>query len=209
MTNKTKDQIKELRLKVLTSACAVIEQQGIDKTCISSIARHAGVSRSSIYAQFDGRIGLMCALCHFLAQKTSIYRLLEQASAPTEPDPLGKLEQVLRMFACPDNHDIAGQGAWRILLYLQSCAQVSNSVALNQACAELIASRQHQLLRVLYNAVNKGQLPPSFDPAWGASIIASCLTANLNNTLVGAPAEPVLQHPHAAARLIALLKAMP
>ena len=84
----TAPSAKATRRRILASAIANFERVGYDATTITSVARDAGVSASTVYALFDSRAGLGVAV---LLDQASAQDLTSSADVSDENSPIAVL----------------------------------------------------------------------------------------------------------------------
>ncbi len=86
----------QTRIRVLSAARDLLmESSGISAFSIDAVARQADVARMTIYHQFGSKIGLLEALCDFLAEQGGMEKL---ASAFQLSDPLAALDGFITVF---------------------------------------------------------------------------------------------------------------
>lgn len=84
------------RARVVAAARArIIGDEGIEGFTLDAVAREAGVTRTTIYNQFQSRRGLLEAVCDDLAFKGGI-RGIDEIIA--DPDPLSSLHRYVEAF---------------------------------------------------------------------------------------------------------------
>lgn len=92
---KREASANETRLRILEAARQVLAQQSEDALSMDAIARHADVSRLTIYYQFKSRPGLLEALYDHLASRGGMQRMPEVFR---EADPSKALDKLVSIF---------------------------------------------------------------------------------------------------------------
>lgn len=96
---KRKQGAEETKDRILSSARALLAGRN-PQLSLDAVAKHADVSRQTVYNTFGGKRGLLEALCDHLAGRGGLHRL---AKAFTSADPLGEL---VATFAAFWKHDL-------------------------------------------------------------------------------------------------------
>ena len=93
--DKREASANETRQRILEAARQVLAQESEDALSMDAIARHADVSRLTIYYQFKSRPGLLEALYDYLASRGGMQRMPEVFR---EPDPFKSLDKLVAVF---------------------------------------------------------------------------------------------------------------
>ncbi len=80
----SKKKVHETRADILDSAWTLIEKEGADVT-LAQIAKHAGISRQSVYDHFGSRGGMLIALVRRTDERLSIKDKLFEAFSNEDP----------------------------------------------------------------------------------------------------------------------------
>ncbi|TDP97556.1 TetR/AcrR family transcriptional regulator [Labedaea rhizosphaerae] len=96
---KRKQGAEETKDRIVSSARALLAGRN-PQLSLDAVAKHADVSRQTVYNAFGGKRGLLEALCDHLAGRGGLHRLGE---AFTSKDPLGEL---VATFAAFWKHDL-------------------------------------------------------------------------------------------------------
>jgi TetR/AcrR family acrAB operon transcriptional repressor len=83
LARRTKEDARATRASLLDAAEVLFQAQGVSRTSLSDIARHAGTTRGAIYWHFTGKADL------FNAMMDRVTLPLEQAFLDHESDPEG------------------------------------------------------------------------------------------------------------------------
>ena len=88
------------RLRILDAAEASFDRGPLAAVRIDDVAKRAGVSRSTVYALFDSRRGLLVALAGRLRELTGFERLVEASMLPDARESLRRAQrESVRIFA--------------------------------------------------------------------------------------------------------------
>jgi AcrR family transcriptional regulator len=94
---------EETRARILEAARGLLAGRGnLDDFSMETIAGRAGVSRMTVYYQFESRSGLLDALADHLAQRGGMARMREVFTAPDLPAAFGKLVETFVGFWASD-----------------------------------------------------------------------------------------------------------
>ena len=96
---KRKQGAEETKDRIVSSARALLAGRH-PQLSLDAVAKHADVSRQTVYNAFGGKHGLLEALCDHLAGRGGLHRL---GAAFTAEDPLGEL---VATFAAFWQHDL-------------------------------------------------------------------------------------------------------
>ena len=93
MVRRTKEDAQKTRDDILGAAEVCFHRKGISRTSLSEIATAAGVTRGAIYWHFQDKSALVGALLERVS--IPLQPLSEATRNPDEPDPLGRLRELL------------------------------------------------------------------------------------------------------------------
>lgn len=85
------------RTRILMAARKLLLGKTFSEFTMEAVARAAGVTRLTVYHQFESRAGLLEALYNFIAQRGSMQKLAEVFRRGS--DPLQTLHEFIRVFA--------------------------------------------------------------------------------------------------------------
>ena len=85
------------RTRILMAARKLLLGKAFSEFTMEAVARAAGVTRLTVYHQFESRAGLLEALYNFIAQRGSMQNLAEVFRRGN--DPLRTLHEFIRVFA--------------------------------------------------------------------------------------------------------------
>ena len=92
----------ETRLRILEAARRALAQERDEALSMEAIARRAGVSRLTIYYQFNSRPGLLEALYDYVATRGGMQRIAEIFREPKPSAALDKLVDIFVAFWASD-----------------------------------------------------------------------------------------------------------
>lgn len=165
MARKTKEGAEETRASILKAALSLFSSRGVSGTTLTDVAQKAGVTRGAIYWHFDNKEDLLRSLRdEAVLPYQQLANLGERAG---EPDPLGKLQAMLRTVLT----DVAENPSTRQVFQIWLDRGKLGSEDRNETSFEEEKRRVEAIQRtesILRNAVRKGQLPANFDVRLGA-----------------------------------------
>jgi TetR/AcrR family acrAB operon transcriptional repressor len=180
MARKTKEDAQATRSAILDAAVRVFSIRGVSRASLADIAKEAGVTRGAIYWHFANKVDLLNALWE---QVRLPFEPFAQASEnPDEPDPLGKMKELLIFVFSSLAEDPRRQQLFRILL--NKCEAVEDSGTIHLRQLDNHTDNFARVETVLRNAVDKGQLPTNLDLRLGSIFIISCIDGMLANWLM-------------------------
>jgi AcrR family transcriptional regulator len=97
-STKRKQGAEETKDRIVSAARALLAGRH-PQLSLDAVAKHADVSRQTVYNAFGGKHGLLEALCDHLAGRGGLHRL---GSAFTSEDPLGELVAAFGAFWAHD-----------------------------------------------------------------------------------------------------------
>lgn len=180
MARKTKEDAQETRAAIIEAAVRMFSVNGVSRTTLAEIAREAGVTRGAIYWHFANKADLLNALWD---QVLLPYEPLAQASeSPDEPDPLGRMQELFVFLFKGLADDPRRRQMFRILLDKCEAVEETGTIHLRQVSCHLDGFLRIE--KVLTNAVDKGQLPPSIDARLGAIAVISFVDGLIANCIL-------------------------
>lgn len=165
MARKTKEGAEETRASILQAALSLFSSRGVTGTTLTDVAQKAGVTRGAIYWHFDNKEDVLRALRDEAV--LPYQQLAESGLRMDEPDPLGKLQVMLRRILT----DVAENPATRQVFQIWLDRGKLGSEDRNEINTEEEKRRVEVIQRtenILRNAVRKGQLAADFDVKLGA-----------------------------------------
>lgn len=161
MSKKTHAEALITKQNILDSAFVLFSENGYDKTSLTDIAKHAGLTRGAIYWHFADKGDILCELCMRLAQKINLRDDLMEACDIAEQDPLSKIRAWLKAHA--NNEAIRFlTSAFASMVDSIIYGNVGDEV-IRQKLNTLIDQRTYFIKEALKNAVNRKQLPDDLD----------------------------------------------
>jgi len=180
MARKTKADAQETRAAILDAAVLIFSVQGVSRTTLADIAQQAGVTRGAIYWHFANKADLLNALWD---QVLLPYEPLVQASeSQDEPDPLGRMREVMIGLFNGLAEDPHRRQVFRILL--DKCEAIEDTGTVHQRRANCHLDGFQRIETVLSNAIDKGQLPATIDVRLGAIAVISYVDGLMANYLM-------------------------
>lgn len=159
MARKTKEQAQETRNLILDTAEQVFQRQGVSHTSLSDIANSAGMTRGAIYWHFENKVDLfnqMHARVHL-----PIQAIAEESTSADEPDPLGRLRDLL-VFVLIET--VRNEHQQRVLdVLFHRCEFVSEMGELVDQLTGYFLDGIARTERSLRNAITRGQLAHDLD----------------------------------------------
>ncbi|MGB3221529.1 MAG: TetR family transcriptional regulator [Desulforhopalus sp.] len=169
MARKTKKQAERTRFNILDAAVRVFLRQGIWRTSLMVIAQEAGVSRGAIYWHFANKDDLLCTLWKEMLRENDLF--LQGLDGKDESDPLGFLVEQLIFILKEPSSNTRRQRLLR--LFINENVLPEHDDVFHFDWKSFKIDRIKKIKTLLCNAIDKGQLPPSFDVSLGAIAIVS------------------------------------
>jgi TetR/AcrR family acrAB operon transcriptional repressor len=168
---RTKEEAEQTRISIIAHALRLFSEKGVTATSLVEVAASVGVTRGAVYWYFKNKWDLFDALLEHYGEPLD--RLGQASVNESEPDPLGKMKEILRFIF----YSTATSEDYRNLFSLCSHTFYARS----QGCQDDQKTRdrldqmlreKHQLrCRILQNAIRKGQLPANLDVEAASSLI--------------------------------------
>lgn len=180
MVRRTKEEAEATRQQILDSAERVFAAKGVAHSTMSDIAADAGVSRGAVYWHFTSKIDVFNAM---LTRQRDANRM-ECASSlnPEEPDPLGKIRQVLVNFMKSVVHNPQKRRVSEI--FHHKCELSGELEGLRQHLQDTGNEIDEDIGTSLANAVRRGQLPADLNIALAAICLHSYVDGLIGNWLL-------------------------
>ncbi|MCY1280408.1 HTH-type transcriptional regulator TtgR [compost metagenome] len=159
MARRTKEEAEETRVQILDATERVFHEKGVSRASLAEIAAAAGVSRGAIYWHFENKTDLFQAMLERI--RTPIEELARACESEDEPDPLGRMHQLLVRLLKRVELDPQSRRIHEILRYKVEYTEELGD--LRQKMQDLSAECDLRIAKTLRNAVNRGQLPADLD----------------------------------------------
>lgn len=167
---RTKQEAEQTRASIIAHALRLFSEKGVTSTSLVEVAASVGVTRGAVYWYFKNKWDLFDALLEHYGEP--INRLGEASVDESEPDPLGKLANLIRFIF----KSTASDEDYRNLFSLCSRTFYSGPGACDDKKTrermDILLKEKHQLrCRILRNAISKGQLPTNLDVEAASSLV--------------------------------------
>lgn len=159
MARRTKEEAEATRIQILDAAERVFYDKGVSRTSLADIASKAGVSRGAIYWHFQNKVDVFQAMHERL--RTPLEELARASESEDEPDPLGRMRQLLVRLLKRVELDPRSRRISEILQH--KCEFTDELGDLRQKMQSFSQECDQRIARALANAVAKGQLPEGLD----------------------------------------------
>lgn len=181
MARKTKEDALKTRAAILDAAIELFAEKGITMSTLANIAKKAGVTRGAVYHHFTNKDALIHALKELLFKPFK--ELERQIDNPDDiEDPLGLMHNAELNFFIHIKENP------KLLKLLRVFLTKSESTAtLHQVFADKLTCQTEGLVKIeslLEKAVEKRQLPESFNTRLGAIATKSFFDGLLHNWLI-------------------------
>lgn len=169
MARKTKKQAERTRTNILDAAVRVFLMHGILRTSLIDIAQEAGVSRGAIYWHFANKDDLLSTLWEEVLKENDFF--FQGLEGKDESDPLGFLVEQLFLILNELSSNTRRQQLLR--LFINENILPGHDDVFNFDFKSFKIHRIEKIKTLLYKAIDKRQLPSSFDVSLGAIAIVS------------------------------------
>ncbi|MDH4609970.1 TetR family transcriptional regulator [Pseudomonas sp. BN102] len=159
MARRTKEEAEETRVQILDATERVFHEKGVSHASLAEIAAAAGVSRGAIYWHFENKTDLFQAMLERI--RMPIEELARASESEDEPDPLGRMRQLLVRLLKRVELDPQSRRIHEILRHKVEYTEELGD--LRQKMQDLSADCDLRIAKALRNAVNRGQLPADLD----------------------------------------------
>mgnify|MGYP003625540866 CR=1 FL=1 len=180
MVRRTKEEAQETRSDILTAAELCFYRKGISRTSLSEIAAAAGVTRGAIYWHFKDKSELVGALLERV--NMPLQPLSEASRNPQEPDPIGRLRELLIKMFQRAGSDPEVRRVGEILFH--KCEYTEDLGNLRQWMQDFRREYDHNIELSLRNAITKGQLPEDLDLPVASRCVHAFITGMLDQCLL-------------------------
>jgi len=172
---RTKQEAEQTRTSIIAHALRLFSEKGVTATSLVEVASAVGVTRGAVYWYFKNKWDLFDALLEYYGEP--INRLGEASVDDSEPDPLGKLAELIRFIF----ESTATSEDYRNLFLLCSRTFYSRSKGAGDDAKardrlDILLKEKHELrCQILRNAIKKGQLPENLDVEASSALIRAML----------------------------------
>jgi len=162
MVRKTKEDAEITRQCIINAARELFSTNGVSKTSLEKIAKHANVTRGAVYWHFENKTQLFHAMREqvFLPLIDRIDDTL--LASNSENNPLKRIENFLLDTIHILNNDQATRQTYEVLMtkceYVDEFATVLQQILNN--CSDIVRKVEH----VYQDAHNQGLINPSHSP---------------------------------------------
>lgn len=155
MVRRTKEEAQETRSQILDAAEKAFYEHGVGRTTLAKIAEVAGVTRGAIYWHFSNKSDLFQAM--FERAHLPFEALAKASESESEPDPLGRMRELLVQLFKQTASDAQVRRINEILFH--KCEYTDELNDLRQQMQDNSIDCDQRIELTLRNAINKGQLP--------------------------------------------------
>ena len=159
MARRTKEEAEETRIQILDATERVFHEKGVSRASLAEIAAAAGVSRGAIYWHFENKTDLFQAMLERI--RMPIEELARASESEDEPDPLGRMHQLLVRLLKRVELDPQSRRIHEILRHKVEYTEELGD--LRQKMQDQSAECDLRITKALRNAVSRGQLPANLD----------------------------------------------
>ncbi|WP_206997459.1 TetR family transcriptional regulator [Trinickia mobilis] len=180
MVRRTKEEAQETRHRILDAAEHVFFEKGVSRTSLGDIAQQASVTRGAIYWHFANKGDLFTEM--FDRVLLPLDELGAASLDPQEPDPLGRLKEIVNWCLRSTATDPQRRRVFDILFL--KCEFVED---MGPVMARHQTNMRDGLQKIeggLKNAVSKGQLPADLDTQKAATILHAFVGGFLRDMLI-------------------------
>lgn len=193
MARRTKEEAEETRAHILDAAERVFYDKGVSSTSLADIAASAGVTRGAIYWHFQNKVDVFQAMLDRLMLPQE--ELAQACESEDEPDPLGRMRQLLVQLLMRMHSDAQCRRVGEILQY--KCEYTAELGDLRQQMQAFNQDCDQRIAKTLRNAVNRGQLPADLDCQRAAICLHAYMDGIQAHWLLNPDAYDLGAHAHA------------
>lgn len=179
MARKTKEEALETRNQLLDAAEDVFHRSGYARTTLEAVAEAAGLTRGAIYWHFKNKSDLFSAMCDRVRLPMEELAI---AAESNNDDPLGHLRSICIFFLRQAATEVHLRKVTEILF--NKCEFVDPSDPAYVRQQEAFLNGRNRLIRMMEQAVEKGQLAPDLDPRLAAIMFHGAVDGTLRNWLL-------------------------
>jgi TetR/AcrR family acrAB operon transcriptional repressor len=177
---RTKEESLETRCRILDAAEVVFFEQGVARTSLADLAAAAGVTRGAIYWHFKNKEDLFSAMLERV--KLPMETLFAATFEPLEPDPLGRMRDVLATCLREVAVDPRTHRVFNVLF--TKCEYTAEMGLLLERNATAAREVRERLGIGLRNAISKSQLPAALDVTRAAAALHAMISGMLRDWLL-------------------------
>jgi TetR/AcrR family acrAB operon transcriptional repressor len=177
---RTRQQALETRNRILDAAERVFAEHGVARTTLEDVAVQAGFTRGAIYGHFRNKVELFVAMTNRVMLPMEM--LVLASVDAEEPDPLGKIRQLLVFCLGKTAVEPHSRRVFEVLFTKCEYTRDMDLVFDRQRNATRNGRRQLEL--ALQNAIARGQLPSDLDTVRASGIVHAFLDGVLRDWLV-------------------------
>ena len=163
MVRKTKEDAEMTRQHIINAARELFSQNGVSKTSLEKIAKHANVTRGAVYWHFENKT----ALFHTMREQVFL-PLIDRMDATllasdTEKNPLTRIENFFLDTINVLNNDLATRQTYEILM--TKCEYVDELAVVLQQILNNCSDIEGSLEKVYQEAHDQSLINPAHSPA--------------------------------------------
>ncbi|WP_239482992.1 TetR family transcriptional regulator [Paraburkholderia sp. C35] len=177
---RSRQQARETRDHILDAAERLFAEQGVSRTSLEDIAMRAGFTRGAIYGHFRNKSDLFVAMTNRVMLPMEM--LVAATADSAEPDPLGRIRQLLLYFLGKVVVEPHSRRVFEVLF--TKCENTKDMLLVLERQHDAARNGRLHLERGLRNAIAKGQLPFDLDTARAASVVHAFLGGVLRDWLL-------------------------
>ena len=159
MRNKLENNSSETRTKIFDCAQRLFSQRGYERTSLSDIAKYAGLTRGAIYWHFKDKKDLLVELVEYLDNEQFALKKLLDAANPKEKNPLAVLKKCIYSMVEDDIKQYFNSALMSMIISIVNGSLGEGDV--REKLMKFIEKRKNNIIEVLKNCVQQGQLPPN------------------------------------------------
>ncbi|MBN3766140.1 TetR family transcriptional regulator [Burkholderia sp. Ac-20365] len=177
---RTRQQARETRDHILDAAERLFAEHGVSRTSLEDIAIRAGFTRGAIYGHFRNKSDLFVAMTNRVMLPMEM--LVAATADPAEPEPLGRIRQLLAYFLGKVVVEPHSRRVFEVLF--TKCENTKDMFLVLERQHDAARNGRKHLERGLQNAIQKGQLPCDLDTERAASVLHAFLGGVLRDWLL-------------------------
>lgn len=159
MARRTKEEAERTREQLIDAAETVFHRKGVSCTSLNEIACEAGLTRGAIYWHFKNKHDVFEAM--LTRQTLPLEQLGALAKNPDEPDPLGRLRELLLFVTREVKRDPSRRRVYEIVF--QKCELTEENEPLGSLHRHSFQTGSESMHGTFENAIRQGQLPDNID----------------------------------------------
>lgn len=179
MARRSKEEAEQTRCAIIDAAIRVFSVKGVSDASLSMIAREAGVTRGAVYWHFSNKTDLLNTLWDEIL--LPFEALTVAGTNKDEPEPLGKLRELLVFLLEGVTEDPRRQNLFRIVMDKCEAADDTGTIHLRHYTRHVEGLKIVET--ILTYAVKRGQLPGGLPIRLAASVIVAYIDGLIANWL--------------------------